>query len=536
MPNIEKYSSWLRLVRATGRVLQFIDLCRRRESIYAAKHKRTRKKENEPAWTPSHKVSAGVPRTAGSAKQKKTAIRPLPAEYELAAEQLLTKAAQMDSFEEDIKRLMKGHPVEKESRLHGLSVTMDQGMIKLNTRISRVEGVGETTKSPAVLAGEHPYTRLYIAWTHVKMHHGGVETVVNELRQRIWVLRLRPSVRSVIRSCLPCRIRKMKPTEPLTGEHPSARLAHHQKTTFTGLDFCGPYLVTVGRQHHKRYVALFTCLTTRAVHLELAGSLSGRSDTHSQALHGAPRVSDGDLERQGHQLRGGGQRAAKRGATGVRRGSIRAPGPLAIHTAGRTIHGGSLGAHGPVGEEGSHHRSPGAASEGRGAVDAAGRGGVHGQQQAAHPRVRVRRGSGGAHPEPLSAGRRGAGTNTGRVRRGRSQQSTAVASCSAVSGPLLAALASGVPAAASTTPFITAERDAAGGRRHGADRRREPAAEHVAERKSAGALSREGWRGTSGGAADGCRALEEASKEDRRPPEMKCKNCTAGECCNANML
>ncbi|GBP84659.1 hypothetical protein EVAR_58882_1 [Eumeta japonica] len=169
----------------------------------------------------------------------------------------------------------RGRPVERESRLHGLSVTMDQGMIKLNTRISRVEGVGETTKSPAVLAGEHPYTRLYIAWTHVNMHHGGVESVVNELRQRIWVLRLRPSVRSVIRSCLLCRIRKTKATEPLTGEHPSARLALHQRPfTLTGLDFCGPYLVTVGRQHHKRYVALFTCLTTRAVHLELAGSLS----------------------------------------------------------------------------------------------------------------------------------------------------------------------------------------------------------------------------------------------------------------------
>ncbi|GBP75059.1 hypothetical protein EVAR_48739_1 [Eumeta japonica] len=61
-------------------------------------------------------------------------------------------------------------------------------------------------------------------------------------------------------------------------------------------------------------------------------------------------------------------------------------------------------------------------------------------------------------------------------------------------------------------------------------------AEHVAERKSAGALSREGWRGTSGGAADGCRALEEASKEDRRPPEMKCKNCTAGECCGRQCI
>ncbi|GBP97762.1 hypothetical protein EVAR_91987_1 [Eumeta japonica] len=85
-----------------------LSTCAAGESIYAARHKRTRKNEDEPAWKPSHKVSARVPRTAGSAEQKKTAIRPLPAEYELAAEQLLTKAAQMDSFEEDIKRLMKG--------------------------------------------------------------------------------------------------------------------------------------------------------------------------------------------------------------------------------------------------------------------------------------------------------------------------------------------------------------------------------------------------------------------------------------------
>ncbi|GBP55140.1 hypothetical protein EVAR_38021_1 [Eumeta japonica] len=39
VPKIENHSSWLRLVRATGRVLQFVDLCRRRESSYAANHK-----------------------------------------------------------------------------------------------------------------------------------------------------------------------------------------------------------------------------------------------------------------------------------------------------------------------------------------------------------------------------------------------------------------------------------------------------------------------------------------------------------------
>ncbi|GBP75060.1 hypothetical protein EVAR_48740_1 [Eumeta japonica] len=61
------------------------------------------------------------------------------------------------------------------------------------------------------------------------------------------------------------------------------------------------------------------------------GSSPRRSDTHSQALHGAPRVSDGDLERQGTNFVGRTTSCEERRA-GVRRGSIRAPGPLAIHT------------------------------------------------------------------------------------------------------------------------------------------------------------------------------------------------------------
>ncbi|GBP00425.1 hypothetical protein EVAR_90939_1 [Eumeta japonica] len=160
MPNIEKYSSWLRLVE---RQVEYCSL----STCAAGGRASTQQGTSEPGRMKTSPPGSRVTRSAlecrgqpvvQNRRRPVAAIRPLPAEYELAAEQLLTKAAQMDSFEEDIKRLMKGHPVEKESRLHGLSVTMDRGMIKLNTRISRVEGVGETTKSPAVLAGEHPYT------------------------------------------------------------------------------------------------------------------------------------------------------------------------------------------------------------------------------------------------------------------------------------------------------------------------------------------------------------------------------------------
>lgn len=44
--------------------------------------------------------------------------------------------------------------------------------------------------------------------------------------------------------------------------------------TNTGIDYFGPYVVNIFRKTVKRYVVFFTCLVTRAVHLEVTDSLN----------------------------------------------------------------------------------------------------------------------------------------------------------------------------------------------------------------------------------------------------------------------
>ena len=59
------------------------------------------------------------------------------------------------------------------------------------------------------------------------------------------------------------------------GQLPYARVTTPDRPfSYCGIDYFGPVEVTIGRRHEKRYGVLFTCLTTRAIHLEVAPSLT----------------------------------------------------------------------------------------------------------------------------------------------------------------------------------------------------------------------------------------------------------------------
>ena len=78
--------------------------------------------------------------------------------------------------------------------------------------------------------------------------------------------------------CVTCRKMRANAPNPLMSDLPLGRLAYGQfPFCHCGIDYFGPMLVKVGRRREKRWGVIFTCLTTKAIHLEIAHLLNADS-------------------------------------------------------------------------------------------------------------------------------------------------------------------------------------------------------------------------------------------------------------------
>ncbi|XP_055529042.1 uncharacterized protein LOC129721026 [Wyeomyia smithii] len=85
-------------------------------------------------------------------------------------------------------------------------------------------------------------------------------------------------VKKVSSACMWCKVNRNRPRVPREAPLPVQRLTPSLRPfSFVGVDYMGPFEVTVGRRREKRWIALFTCLVTRAVHLEVVHGLTTQS-------------------------------------------------------------------------------------------------------------------------------------------------------------------------------------------------------------------------------------------------------------------
>ena len=104
----------------------------------------------------------------------------------------------------------------------------------------------------------------------------GTNHTLASISERFWVMRAREEIREVERECNLCIRRKAKAATQVMAPLPRCRLALPlQAFSRTAVDYAGPFeaIQGRGRKRAKRYLCLFTCMASRAVHLEMAFAL-----------------------------------------------------------------------------------------------------------------------------------------------------------------------------------------------------------------------------------------------------------------------
>jgi hypothetical protein len=229
-----KFSSWNRTKRVLALCLRFVDRLRKRSHEYSAL-----------------KVSELV-----------------------NAENFLIRQAQRAGFSEELRALQSQQSVSKHSKLKDLDVFLDgAGLIRVGGRLKH-GAVTYEIQHPVVLPKEDPVSDLIVLHCHEVSAHQGRGLTTNEVRnQGFWILGLSAKVSSLIHKCIKCRKLRATSQQQKMGELPSDRLEAGPVFSYVAVDYFGPFHIREGRRDVKRYGVLFTCLNSRAIHLEVTKSL-----------------------------------------------------------------------------------------------------------------------------------------------------------------------------------------------------------------------------------------------------------------------
>ncbi|XP_053400768.1 uncharacterized protein LOC123558691 [Mercenaria mercenaria] len=186
------------------------------------------------------------------------------------------KDVQQTTYQDVIEELKSGN--RKQPIIRQLRPFLDSdNFIRCGGRIHYAQ-IPEVAKFPYLLPDKHYFTKLLIRTTHERLLHVGASSIVTHLRQ-YWIPAIRRCVNSVLKRCVTCKKVTGKPFDtPDFPPLPKIRVEDAIPFRITGVDFTGHlYVREQNGRESKAYICLFTCASTRAVHLEVVPDLSTAS-------------------------------------------------------------------------------------------------------------------------------------------------------------------------------------------------------------------------------------------------------------------
>ena len=116
----------------------------------------------------------------------------------------------------------------------------DSGLMRCRGRIQN-SLLNQEAKTPILLPSKHHGVELIIKDTHNRVLHSGVNTTLTTMRERFWIIRGRQTVKKIVRRCVRCRkVEGKQFSLPQQPDLPEERVSDDPPFTHTGVDFAGP--------------------------------------------------------------------------------------------------------------------------------------------------------------------------------------------------------------------------------------------------------------------------------------------------------
>lgn len=195
------------------------------------------------------------------------------------------------AFRREAQALQSQIPLPSTAKLSRLCPFLDsEDIMRVGGRLQNAQ-LNDNMKHPVLIPASSALALLIIRDAHRQALHGAVQLTMVVVRQNYWITGLRALTRKVIGRCTSCIRYRKEVASQLMANLPSARVMPTLTFVTTGLDFAGPFMTrrTAGRPPRnigykdpppppptvdKLWVAVFVCMTTHAIHLDLTYGLS----------------------------------------------------------------------------------------------------------------------------------------------------------------------------------------------------------------------------------------------------------------------
>ena len=194
----------------------------------------------------------------------------------LNAELVILRYSQQNNFGDVYQAIKSKDSIPKRKGLKKLNLFIDTNdLIRVGGRLRKAP-LPYATRHPILLDGKSKIAQSIVQECHLKLGHMGREFMLAELQKKYHIIACTKLLKSTVKLCVICRKVQGKVSSQLMADLPQERLlGDYPPFTHTATDLFGPFIVSSsrGNKQDKRYGVIFSCMTSRAIHLEMTPSL-----------------------------------------------------------------------------------------------------------------------------------------------------------------------------------------------------------------------------------------------------------------------